>query len=139
MAIPDDERCCKRVSDHIGFNFFQCERRGKIEHDGKFYCWQHDPVAVKSREKASQDKFEAEWAAQRKGWSRTTAEKQACEGISTDSLTPGLVRELVATLGLFEKWRELLKEPGSGGFAVSISREQLKFNLNQLDSIRFEE
>jgi len=54
-------RCDTRI--HSGFLSHQCPRNGVIERDGKFYCRQHDPVAVQQkrdeRRKAMDDKFAA--------------------------------------------------------------------------------
>ena len=138
MAIPEGERCCESVVDHTGFNFFQCERRGTTERDGTPYCWQHDPVSIKKRQDEKTAEHDATIARETKRWNRDDACRKACEGISTDSLTPGLVRELVATLGLFEQWRSLLGMT-TDIFTVSISHYQLEVIIEQLDSIRFEE
>lgn len=52
-------RCDGRV--HSGWRVHQCARNGVVEHDGKFYCRQHDPVAVRQRDDARR----AAWAAER--------------------------------------------------------------------------
>lgn len=36
-----------------------CERAGKIEREGKFYCATHDPVAEAARRAASHEKWKA--------------------------------------------------------------------------------
>lgn len=57
------QRCCKMVHDEgrsVGFH--QCSRTAKIERDGKHYCAQHDPEAVKQRDTTQRAKWEKEWA-----------------------------------------------------------------------------
>jgi hypothetical protein len=47
--------CCVTVipNERGGFAYrHQCTRVGSIERDGKFYCKQHDPVAVKQKQDA---------------------------------------------------------------------------------------
>ena len=95
MAIPDGERCCVRVAGYSGHHFSQCSRRGVVTHEGRLYCWQHDPKAVKTRGLTRGER----WSAEQQVIMREHAALSACEGIATDSLKPGLVRELVAAVG----------------------------------------
>ena len=68
MDIPENERCQGRVGGR------QCTRRAHFRFRGRLdACAVHFDRAVEQEEAAI----------------------SACEGISTDSLTPGLVRELV--------------------------------------------
>ncbi len=54
-------RCDTRI--YSEFRSHPCTRNGAVERDGKFYCRQHDPVAVQQkrgdRRKALDDKFAA--------------------------------------------------------------------------------
>ncbi len=43
--------------------YHQCVRNGKIERNGKWYCKQHDPVAIKKK----RDDESAAWKAERDG------------------------------------------------------------------------
>lgn len=67
-------RCDGRV--HSGWRVHQCARNGVVEHDGKFYCKQHDPVAVRQRDADRSAAWDAQWAAkeaQRKEAARIAA------------------------------------------------------------------
>ena len=63
MVTEVKVRCSKSVySDRIGGR--PCGRRATVERDGKPYCAQHDPVAVKRRREEARVKWEAkqvEW------------------------------------------------------------------------------
>ncbi len=52
-------RCDTRI--YSEFRSHPCTRNGAVERDGKFYCRQHDPVAVRQRDDARR----AAWAAER--------------------------------------------------------------------------
>jgi hypothetical protein len=67
-------RCDTHVSS--GFRSHQCARNGVVERDGKFYCKQHDPVAVRQRDADRSAAWDAQWAAkeaQRKEAARIAA------------------------------------------------------------------
>jgi hypothetical protein len=53
----DSERCCQKILDNTGFHYIQCSRKGVVECDGKRYCRQHHPDAVKARRKKANDKY----------------------------------------------------------------------------------
>lgn len=90
--MADGPKCCKRIfGKYSPFHGSPCSRKGVVERDGKWYCRQHDPEAVKARRLASDAKYEAEWAAERKKRVREAAVAKACEGIKTEALTPGLL------------------------------------------------
>jgi len=44
-----DERCSHQYFRDHGFTLSQCRRKGTIEEEGKFWCWQHAPSAAKQR------------------------------------------------------------------------------------------
>lgn len=71
--------CCGQVRSSDGWHTYRCSREGVIEREGKFYCRQHDPVAVKARHDARDAKWEAEWAAQTaaRAAAKAAAERQA--------------------------------------------------------------
>ena len=52
-------RCDTRI--YSEFRSHPCTRNGAVERDGKFYCRQHDPVAVRQRDDARR----VAWAAER--------------------------------------------------------------------------
>lgn len=56
-------KCSEHVYHGSGcFSVHQCARNGVVERDGKFYCRQHDPVAVRQREDDRRAKWRGEWA-----------------------------------------------------------------------------
>ncbi len=59
------ERCCKERG-HQGWNHWQCSRKGTVRRDGKWYCAQHDPVAVEAKAESWVDGFRAKLDAQKK-------------------------------------------------------------------------
>lgn len=48
--MSNDNRCVKSVHDDWGMGFHRCPRIAKVEHNGRGYCRQHDPEAVKARD-----------------------------------------------------------------------------------------
>lgn len=58
-----------------------CRRKGIIERDGKLWCRQHDPEAVKVKREKQQTKLDAEFDASREKYRRLGAEAFACDGI----------------------------------------------------------
>ena len=61
------QRCCQTIFGER-VQSWQCTRAGKVGRDGKWYCKQHDPVAVKAKQEAWQAKWDAERKAQNAIW-----------------------------------------------------------------------
>ncbi|KKK56289.1 hypothetical protein LCGC14_3066000, partial [marine sediment metagenome] len=57
----------------------QCPRAGSVERDAKWYCWQHDPVAVAEKKKKWNDDFDRKFAATQEGYRRNDRRWQARE------------------------------------------------------------
>jgi hypothetical protein len=53
MAINPNERCMETIYRGPWDHSSRCSRKGKVERDGKRYCGQHDPVAVKEKDDES--------------------------------------------------------------------------------------
>lgn len=68
-SAPDFTRCCEEVTTYIGGwpRYHQCARKRGHGPDGA-YCKQHDPVAVKAREEASQARYTADYNKRRYGF-----------------------------------------------------------------------
>jgi len=93
------ERCSETVSDREIWHVHQCLRNGVVQREGKWYCKQHDPVAIKKRDAIRIAKYEKVWEIKEERWRREAAMKQACDGISTDDLErlePGDLATLLA-------------------------------------------
>ena len=54
------EQCSKMVQPAETWIPYRCSRKGKVQVDGKWYCKQHDPVEVKRREQAREEKWRKE-------------------------------------------------------------------------------
>lgn len=65
------KRCCKITLR--GGPYPECQRVASVRYKGKWYCKQHDPVAVEARRKGRNDKWDAEWAARRAAEARGLA------------------------------------------------------------------
>lgn len=87
--MANAERCCKQV---YGGSFVghRCTRLGKLEHNGKWYCGTHDPVAIEAKRKKRHAKWDAEW--KRSEELRNTQKRRAaaieklCGHIATEDL-----------------------------------------------------
>lgn len=64
--MADKIMCSERVYQSHMWNFAPCSRRGVVEGpDGRMWCRQHSPEAVKARGRASDARYEMEMAARR--------------------------------------------------------------------------
>lgn len=84
-AMEAPRRCCTQVHFYIGRwpHTKQCDRKGVVEEGGKFYCKQHSPAEVKKREKASQEKWDAQskqWILERRGPAAHKVLQQIADG-----------------------------------------------------------
>lgn len=86
MAMTKHQ-CCQPVWDN--FHKGQCQRNGVIERDGKWYCKQHDPEAVKAKEEAKRAQWRAEQDAALAHRRRVKAALKLCEGFTTEELESG--------------------------------------------------
>jgi predicted NBD/HSP70 family sugar kinase len=92
---PDSPRCSKRVWSG-SWDKLPCSRRGVIERDGKWYCKQHDPVAVKERNDKNYAAMKSEWEERDKRANRTLACERACAGIADPEKAIREAREALA-------------------------------------------
>ena len=81
--IMEKNKCSEIVFGSDAFHQHGCPNTGKIERDGKFYCGTHDPVAVKAKLKARDEK-----------WDREHEERQAIRR-KNKTLSPDTARELI--------------------------------------------
>ncbi len=88
--------CCVAVHNDHGVDFHQCQRFAVLVRGKRVYCKQHDPVAVKARGLARQERYDAEDALRKADRIRKEACILACIDIPTDELDPGLVKRLWA-------------------------------------------
>ena len=69
MATEMRVKCSRRIYNGRGFSS-ACTRNGRVEREGKWYCGQHDPVAVAQRREALLE----EWERQRRSEAQRAAE-----------------------------------------------------------------
>jgi len=78
--------CSEQVWSSGYWGHRPCTRNGVVERDGKWYCRQHDPEAVKRR---SEERTAREWEKTRAGWAKAEAQdnrkalvrQRSCEAI----------------------------------------------------------
>lgn len=86
--------CCATVQVYEGIGYSStkgCDRRGVIEHEGRWYCKQHDPAVKAAKEAARQAEEQrklAHWSALREAAQLTgTLVSEAASGtVSVDRL-----------------------------------------------------
>ena len=52
--------CVEKIFD--GYRSYPCRRTGTVEYEGKWFCFQHNPVAVAARRNKRSNKWDAERA-----------------------------------------------------------------------------
>lgn len=52
------EMCCARVFGD--YRLYPCSRKGSVERDGKWYCKQHDPEAIRVKDAIRSTKYDRE-------------------------------------------------------------------------------
>ncbi len=93
--MSEKHQCEVRVMDDVSSRFHPCLRNGTVERGGKWYCFQHDPVALQERDETRRAKWDAEAKASQETWERRAACNDACVGVSTKDLKPGMLAELL--------------------------------------------
>lgn len=69
--------CAQQVFDSQSYNRYPCARDGTVERDGKWYCWQHDPEAIKKRNDDRVTRLNTEWAGKNAAAAKRLADEQA--------------------------------------------------------------
>lgn len=98
MSKTDESpQCCKSILRPTAYppGFRPCNRRAKVERDGKHYCRQHDPETSLHRAEKPQVEHDARWEAENQKVERSNAEAAACRGVATEVLREGLLVELI--------------------------------------------
>ena len=64
MATKEKHDCSERVFSGALWDSrgHSCPRNGTIERNGKWYCYQHDPEAVRLRREEWERKYKERWA-----------------------------------------------------------------------------
>ncbi len=116
--------CNKQIWEPRGTGFHPCSRKGVIEEDGRHWCRQHAPSAVKARQEKSDARYDEQWRLDVERRTRRYACEAAFEGsdIPTERITPGLVKEMRDALG-----------GGATGRDESIPTEIIPWLLKEAD------
>ncbi len=92
--MTNKPKCCEKV--YRNYHYYPCGKPGKVERDGKWHCGVHDPVRLKAISDKTDAKYKAKSQALDLVWKRSDAERQACEGVATELLIPGLLKTLLS-------------------------------------------
>lgn len=115
---PTTDRCCASVynpNGSWGNRSRQCTRRATVERDGKGYCKQHDPEAIKAKRDAVWADRQAQYAAARAERERTAACVNACAGIPDPATLRAQRDALLAAAKAARKHIEELREAWERG------------------------
>lgn len=82
----------------------QCDRGGKVEDGGKWYCTQHSPEATRKRNEKSQQQYAKEVSGRHVLDRRRELERAACAGIPDAGLAAGVFEKLVDALEFALVW-----------------------------------
>lgn len=113
--------CIVSVHNSFGVGFHPCGNPGKVEYDGVSYCGIHDPVKVKARREKIDAKHGAKPDIMRTQWRRNAVEHKACEGIPTEALEDGVVKDLLEAAELIIEGRK----NGAIGQTSMLGRDRL--------------
>ncbi len=93
--MPDQPQCTAIIRDGL-YGKRECTNKASVERDGQWVCGVHDPVAIQRRMAARLANHRATSAEQDERYRRVIAEHEACRGVATEDLRPGLLAELLA-------------------------------------------
>lgn len=90
----------KKCEGKLSYRGWRCKRPASVEVDGKFYCWQHEPVRVeKLAQKRAKDAKERFARMEREADARIER-KVLEEKAGVIDLTDGELREIIAFGGV---------------------------------------
>lgn len=92
-----EHQCQKHIYDGGSFRGYSCSRKGKVERNGRWYCNQHDPVAVAERDKRKNEEWERQW--EEKKVRRAEQEAQRIDNERKLAAFPALVEACNLALG----------------------------------------
>jgi hypothetical protein len=91
-------QCVEDVIPNERYGFVhkhRCMREGIVERGGKWYCKQHDPVAIEAKLKAKTAIWKAASDKRNAEYHRTNVTAKACEKIPTKALEAGVIQEMI--------------------------------------------
>ena len=97
--------CCASVSPGTySFRHSKCSKTAKYERDGKWYCGTHDPVAIKARDDARNEK----WRIERAENKAQANEKDATEKLQAHKAA--CFDELLEALKVFVEYESAMED-----------------------------
>jgi hypothetical protein len=93
--MPDEEPKCCAVRYERAYGPRRCEKPGKVQEDGKWYCGVHNPELKRQRDAKWRAQHEAKSRCEEAAYRRRAAEAAACRGVATEHLREGLLAELM--------------------------------------------
>ena len=84
--------CAETVWDNLRLEKYPCSRGGTIERESKYWCYQHDPEAVKKRRAEQQASWSDENRQRAEANRRLAAERLAVGFLATTALEAGIVK-----------------------------------------------
>lgn len=104
LAPAIGKRCAATGIYDGTFQGYSCGKSAKYRENSRDWCVLHLPSNVKLRRIALNAKYDAENAAWREKNRRETALRVACEGLSTDALESGVVKDALDACEKVRKW-----------------------------------
>jgi hypothetical protein len=66
-------KCSRKVPEGgRSVSFFPCQRPATVQRDGKWYCWQHDPIRVEADKQKRRARWDARHDRETAKWERRT-------------------------------------------------------------------
>lgn len=90
-------KCAGKTWSDIGHQrVYRCSRNATIERDGKWYCWQHDPIRVEADKQKRRARWDARHDREAAKWERRTrnAKLAALASEETAALLERLARDV---------------------------------------------
>ena len=84
--------CAETVWDNLRLEKYPCSRGGTIERESKYWCYQHDPEAVKKRRAEQQASWSDENRQRAEANRRLAATRLAVGFLATTALEAGIVK-----------------------------------------------
>jgi hypothetical protein len=102
MPVVEGE-CQGKAGHFLG----RCERKPIVVHDGKPYCWQHDPERLQKIAREKWEARKAEMARDDAEFERKLARRKLVEEAGTGDLSDDDLREIIGHGGIRNILRDL--------------------------------
>ena len=110
----DEHECCYQLWDPRLWNHLQCTRKGTVEVNKKWYCWEHDPARVTKQCKDRQEKIDRKYQGSLNEGYRRLAEQDVCQGVSTEELEKLGTDGLLYLMDISLRYRNIVNNSKGG-------------------------